>query len=67
MLSPRVIFASPRSRGEAGSHAAKRNAIRVRGTLSESNSHRLCGESPSPQPSPRKSGARGRTLRAVNS
>ncbi|TPQ35141.1 hypothetical protein C2U70_15485 [Bradyrhizobium guangdongense] len=28
----------------------------MRGTLRESNSHRPCGDSPSPQPSPRKRG-----------
>ena len=44
---------SPRLRGEVG---AKR---RVRGTLRESVCHRFRGSSPSPQPSPRKNGARG--------
>ncbi|RXG87197.1 hypothetical protein EAS62_36335 [Bradyrhizobium zhanjiangense] len=32
------------------------DAIRVRGTLRESNCHRPCGDSPSPRPSPRKRG-----------
>src|SRR5690242_8010455 len=49
-------FTSPRLRGEVGSHAAKRNAIRVRGTLHESDCDRLRGESPSPRPSPRARG-----------
>jgi len=35
---------------------ASQDAIRVRGTLHESNSHRPRGGSPSPQPSPRKRG-----------
>jgi hypothetical protein len=37
-----LFFASPRLRGEAGTHAAKRNAIRVRGIRRESHAHRLC-------------------------
>jgi len=45
-------FTSLRLRGEVG---AKR---RVRGALHESNSYFLRGDSPSPQPSPRKSGER---------
>ncbi|TPQ42779.1 hypothetical protein C2U70_00525 [Bradyrhizobium guangdongense] len=47
-------FTSPRLRGEVG---AKR---RVRGSLRGSSSHRICGSSPSPQPSPRKNGERGK-------
>jgi hypothetical protein len=35
---------------------ASSDAMRVRGTLRESNSHRPHGGSPSPQPSPRKRG-----------
>jgi hypothetical protein len=40
---------------------AKRG-FRVRGSLYESVSHLPGGESPSPQPSPRKSGVRERTV-----
>src|SRR5581483_218511 len=61
----RSPFASPPLRGEAGSHAAKRNAIRVRGTLRESNSHRVCGSAPHPNPLSAKSGARVRADRAA--
>src|SRR5438034_4463314 len=47
-----VWSTSPRLRGEVGFYAKRK--IRVRGTLRESR----CRSSPSPQPSPRKSGAR---------
>ncbi|TPQ31106.1 hypothetical protein C2U70_24895 [Bradyrhizobium guangdongense] len=45
---------------------ASLDAIRVRGSLRESNSHRPRGDSPSPQPSPRKRGE-GEVLRTANS
>ncbi|MGY4197135.1 hypothetical protein ACVIM9_006476 [Bradyrhizobium sp. USDA 4520] len=37
---------------------ASSDAFRVRGSLRERSYHRLCGDGPSPQPSPRKNGER---------
>ena len=47
---------SPRLRGEVEIRAKR--GFRVRGSLREGISHRRLGTSPSPQPSPRKRGAR---------
>src|ERR1043165_6486710 len=50
--SPVLVRRSPPSGeggcGEAGSHAAKRNVIRVRGSFSKFGERRTRGESPSP-------------------
>ena len=56
------LFTSPRLRGEVG--CASIDAIRVRGHRSIS-SHQSCGESPSPQPSPRKRAGRGSSPHAA--
>jgi hypothetical protein len=51
-MRPSIHLAPLAGRGRI----ASQDAIRVRGTLRESNFHRFRGESPSPQPSPRKRG-----------
>jgi len=50
-MSAEALLTSPRLRGEVEIRGSE---FRVRGNLRESQ----CGSSPSPQPSPRKSGAR---------
>src|SRR5438046_329693 len=61
MFLPSSLFllTSPRLRGEVEIRASE---FRVRGTLRESR----CGGSPSPQPSPRKRGAREHTALAAS-